>query len=92
MAETNSENLNLVNEHLTAKVSRSCNCWIWLMIIFIKMVFIMMVLFMKLFPKRKYSTPDTVDETLGDIGGTYTHFLNNNTLVIDNMTIHAMEL
>ncbi|RNA11465.1 Vesicle transport USE1, partial [Brachionus plicatilis] len=55
-ASSNSENLKSVNENLTERVSRSCNCWIWLMILLIFIIFVMMVLFMKLFPKQKYSS------------------------------------
>jgi len=86
-AVKNSDNLKSVNDHLSERVSRSCNCWIWVMLFLIMMVFIMMVLFMKLFPKRRYATTSPLPSE-----STYTHFLNNNTLLIDNQTIHKIEL
>lgn len=86
-AEKNTDNLKQVNDHLSARVSRSClgSCWIWLVIVLIMVVFIMMVLFMKLFPKKKYY-PES------DIDSTYKHFINNNTIVIGNQSLHKIEL
>ncbi len=88
-AEKNTDNLKQVNDHLSTRVSRSClgSCWIWLVIILIMVVFIMMVLFMKLFPKKKYYTSSDIDSQ-----STYTHFLNNNTIVIGNHSMHKIEL
>jgi len=95
-ADKNSENLKTVNDHLSERVSRSCNCWIWIMLFLVMMVFIMMVLFMKIFPKKNYVyvTPTTSATTISPSisKDMYTHYLNNKTLVIDNQTIHKIEL
>lgn len=88
MAENNSKNLATVNNHLSHRVSKSCNCWIWLMIVLIVIIFVMMVLFMKLFPKNR-SGPDSISYA-GD-GEKYT-FFENQTIVIGNNTMHTSEL
>jgi len=96
-AEKNSDNLSQVSNNLSDRVSRSCNCWIWLMVMLIMTIFIMMVLFMKLFPKKQYSPADTdysaADEDIVKLGQeTYKHFINNKTIVINNQTIHKLDL
>ena len=82
-AEKNSENLAIVSNHLTTRVSKSCNCWIWLMILLIMIVFIVMVLFMKIFPKKKYSSPDSMDYSDSSYASNY---LNNKSLSSANYT------
>ena len=94
-AEKNSDNLSQVSSNLSDRVSRSCNCWIWLMVFLIMVIFIMMVLFMKLFPKKQYTIladtdPDADIVKLGQ--ETYKHFINNKTIVINNQTIHKLDL
>ena len=93
VADKNSDNLRVINDRLDQRVSRSCNCWIWLMLMIILMVFIMMIIFMKLFPKKKYGYdyggPAASDQYSA---GTYTHFINNKTILVDNQTIHTIEL
>ena len=93
-ADKNSDNLKTVNDHLSERVSRSCNCWIWIMLFLVMMVFIMMVLFMKIFPKKRYiySTPSATTPLPHTSSDTYTHFIHNKTFVIDNQTIHTLEL
>ena len=54
-----------------------------------------MVLFMKLFPKKQYTIladtdPDADIVKLGQ--ETYKHFINNKTIVINNQTIHKLDL
>ncbi len=85
MAEKNQDNLKAVNDSLTERVSRSCNCWIWLMVLLVLVIFLMMVLFMKIFSKRKYAADVPSSST-------YKHFLNNNTYYIGNESFHSMEL
>ena len=94
VADKNSDNLRVINDRLDERVSRSCNCWIWLMLMIILMVFIMMIIFMKLFPKKKYGGYDYGSPAASDqySAGTYTHFINNKTILVDNQTIHTMEL
>jgi SNARE protein 1 len=89
-AEKNSDNLKVVNDRLNERVSRTCNCWIWMMLMIILMVFIMMILFMKLFPKRRYGYDLPTSSSSYD--STYKHYIENKTIVIDNQTIHTMEL
>lgn len=95
--DKNSDNLKTVNDKLSERVSRSCNCWIWLMLMIILMVFIMMILLMKLFPKRQYGY-DSVQSSYSGAkidsinGGTYKHYIENQTFIIDNQTIHKSEL
>lgn len=88
-ADKNSKNLAWTSGRLAERVSKSCNCWIWLMIFLILVVFVMMVLFMKLFPKQKYAENSI---GLDHDSETYTHFKNNNTMVMGNETIHSIEL
>ena len=90
-AEKNTETLKKTNEHLNERVSKSCfNCWIWLMIMFILIIFVMMVLFMKLFPKSKYSN-DFQENNLKKTD-TFTHFLANKTILVDNQSLYTIEL
>lgn len=90
-AEKNVEVLKKTNEHLSNRVSKSCfNCWIWLMIMLILVIFVMMVLFMKLFPKQKIlSDYQNVKQYNHD---TSANFLNNNTIFIENQSVHKIEL
>jgi SNARE protein 1 len=90
-AEKNVEVLKKTNEHLTNRVSKSCfNCWIWLMIMLILVIFVMMVLFMKLFPKQKFLSE--YQKFKQHNHETSTNFLNNNTIYIENKSIHKIEL
>jgi hypothetical protein len=94
-AEKNSDNLSQVSSNLSDRVSRSCNCWIWLMVFLIMVIFIMMVLFMKLFPKKQYTISDDTDpdaEIVKLSQETYKHFIHNKTIVINNQTIHKLDL
>ncbi len=59
------------------------------MIFLILVVFVMMVLFMKLFPKQKYAE-STIDYDASS--EKYTHFSHNNTIIIGNETLHSIEL
>ncbi|CAF0974662.1 unnamed protein product [Brachionus calyciflorus] len=91
--EANSDNLKVVNDDLHERVSRSCNCWIWLMILLIMIIFIMMVLFMKLFPKKKYANYAYLNHdsyTIPD-NHTYSHFIDN-TIMVNNSVIDEKEL
>ena len=49
-----------------------------------------MVLFMKLFPKQKYLTEykESKDTNLD----TFTYFLSNKTIIIDNQSLYKIEL
>jgi len=89
-AQKNQDNLRVENENLSTRLSKSCNCWIWLMIMITMIVFILMILFMRLFPKRKYY--ESVASNAAYDSPTYTHFIANKTLFIDNQTIHTLEL
>ncbi len=98
-AQKNSDNLTEVSTNLSDRVSKTCNCWIWLMLILIMIVFIMMVLFMKLFPKKQYYASNAIetDESDPDLvlkmgTETFKHFINNKTILINNQTMHTMDL
>jgi hypothetical protein len=54
-----------------------------------------MVLFMKLFPKKQYTISDDTDpdaEIVKLSQETYKHFIHNKTIVINNQTIHKLDL
>ncbi|KAL7636517.1 UNVERIFIED_CONTAM: hypothetical protein RMT77_013292 [Armadillidium vulgare] len=52
LADTNETQLKVESNRLTEFTSRTCNCWIWLMILFICCTFISMVMFIKMFKKK----------------------------------------
>lgn len=51
-AEQNYERLQNEQRRLEEHLRRSCNCWIWLMLGVVFFVFLNMVVFMRIFPKR----------------------------------------
>lgn len=87
-AEKNSKNLAMNSNRLNDHVSKSCNCWIWLMIFLIMIIFVMMVLFMKLFPKKQiYDQGIEFDGVAENMT-----IFNNDTILIGNETMHKIEL
>ncbi|XP_037563921.1 vesicle transport protein USE1-like isoform X1 [Dermacentor silvarum] len=51
-ADQNYERLQNEQRRLEEHIRRSCNCWIWLMLAIVFFVFLNMVVFMRIFPKR----------------------------------------
>ncbi|XP_077554914.1 vesicle transport protein Use1 isoform X2 [Haemaphysalis longicornis] len=51
-ADQNYQRLQAEQSRLEEHIRRSCNCWIWLMLAVVFIVFLNMVIFMRVFPKR----------------------------------------
>lgn len=58
VADKNYKNLNIENERVNKNLRNCFNCWIYLMVAVVFTVFIMMVLFMKIYSKKKYTYAD----------------------------------
>lgn len=52
LADKNTNNLKNNNDRLSDFVKRSCQYWLWIIALFVSITFIMVVLFIKIFPKR----------------------------------------
>ena len=52
VADKNYGKLKVESERLEVHVAKSCNIWMWLMLLLVAVTFIWMILFMKMFPKR----------------------------------------
>lgn len=53
LAEENIGGVSKETDRLKEK-NRGCSCWIWIMLIIVFIVFIQMVLFIRLYPKKRY--------------------------------------
>ncbi|KAH9370753.1 hypothetical protein HPB48_016181 [Haemaphysalis longicornis] len=51
-ADQNYQRLQAEQSRAEEHIRRSCNCWIWLMLAVVFIVFLNMVIFMRVFPKR----------------------------------------
>ncbi|KAK8374278.1 hypothetical protein O3P69_007776 [Scylla paramamosain] len=51
-ADSNQDHLKVQAERLSEYNKRACNFWIWIMIIFVCFMFISMVMFIRIFPRR----------------------------------------
>lgn len=54
LADSNESRLKAEADRLAAFNKRACNCWVWLVLLLVCFAFISMVLFIKIFPKRRY--------------------------------------
>ncbi|XP_062517399.1 vesicle transport protein USE1-like [Corticium candelabrum] len=52
LADRNYDRLKTETERVQEHTRRSCSCWIWLMVIVVCIVFIWMILFIRIVPKR----------------------------------------
>ena len=52
LADVNYDKLKVESERLDTHVQKSCNWWIWIMLVMVCGTFIFMVMFMRLMPKK----------------------------------------
>ena len=52
LADSNFEKLKRESERLEELTQRSCSWWIWIMLITVCVVFMCMIMFIRLFPKK----------------------------------------
>lgn len=54
MADSNYAKLKVESDRLEVHAKRSCNWWIWGTVIFVSVVFLQMIIFIKFFPKGSW--------------------------------------
>jgi len=54
LTDQNYDRLKVESGRLEQHTKRSCNWWIWIMLVLVCVTFIWMIMFMKLFPKKNY--------------------------------------